>query len=164
MNTRTSSTLPLGSLALVALLTVATAGWAQESRVGLSFPTARRIADGCEAFAKAKGWRMVIAVDDEGANLKYLARMDDSFLVSLRIAQDKAATSARAPVSTRKWGELSTGTKGLDLVPGTVSFAGGLPIFAAGHHIGGIGVSGGTQDEDELCAQAGLDGVKDLLK
>jgi uncharacterized protein GlcG (DUF336 family) len=30
--------------------------------------------------------------------------------------------------------------------------------------LGGIGVSGGTADQDEQCAQAGLDGVKDDLK
>jgi len=49
-------------------------------------------------------------------------------------------------------------------VPGIIAFAGGLPIMGAGAHIGGIVVSGGTADEDEACAQAGLDAVKDMLK
>jgi uncharacterized protein GlcG (DUF336 family) len=31
-------------------------------------------------------------------------------------------------------------------------------------HIGGIGVSGGTADQDETCAQAGLDAASDALK
>jgi glc operon protein GlcG len=31
-------------------------------------------------------------------------------------------------------------------------------------HIGGIGVSGGTADQDESCAQAGIDAAKDALK
>jgi glc operon protein GlcG len=31
-------------------------------------------------------------------------------------------------------------------------------------HIGGIGVSGGTADQDEECAKAGLDAVADDLK
>ena len=30
--------------------------------------------------------------------------------------------------------------------------------------IGGLGVSGGTADQDETCAQAGLDAAKDWLK
>jgi hypothetical protein len=30
--------------------------------------------------------------------------------------------------------------------------------------IGAIGVSGGTGDQDEMCAQAGIDAVKDALK
>ena len=48
------------------------------------------------------------------------------------------------------------------MVPGIVAFAGGLPIMTEGKmHIGGIGVSGGTSDQDETCAQAGLDAIKD---
>jgi uncharacterized protein GlcG (DUF336 family) len=31
-------------------------------------------------------------------------------------------------------------------------------------HIGGVGVSGGTADQDEACAKAGLDAVADDLK
>jgi uncharacterized protein GlcG (DUF336 family) len=31
-------------------------------------------------------------------------------------------------------------------------------------HIGGIGVSGGTSDQDETCAQAGIDAAKNDLK
>ena len=30
-------------------------------------------------------------------------------------------------------------------------------------HIGGIGVSGGTSDQDEQCAQAGIEAVKGEL-
>jgi len=40
-----------------------------------------------------------------------------------------------------------------------------LPIMTEDKvHIGGIGVSGGTSDQDEMCAQAGIDAVKDSLK
>jgi glc operon protein GlcG len=50
-------------------------------------------------------------------------------------------------------------------VPGIIAFAGGLPIMSAGGaHVGAIGVSGGTADQDEQCAQAGLDAAKDALK
>jgi uncharacterized protein GlcG (DUF336 family) len=91
--------------------------------------------------------------------------MDGSFLISVKIAQSKAETSARVPVSTRKLGEISQSVKGLELVPGVAIFAGGLPIFTAGGaHIGGIGVSGGSADQDEVCAQASLDAVKGVLK
>ena len=31
-------------------------------------------------------------------------------------------------------------------------------------HLSGIGVSGGTADQDEECAQAGIDAAKDMLK
>jgi uncharacterized protein GlcG (DUF336 family) len=40
-----------------------------------------------------------------------------------------------------------------------------LPIMTVGGvHIGGVGVSGSTAQNDEACAQAGLDAVKDALK
>ena len=45
-----------------------------------------------------------------------------------------------------------------------IIFAGGLPIIADGTVIGGVGVSGATGDQDEECAQAGLDAVADMLK
>ena len=54
---------------------------------------------------------------------------------------------------------------GLALVPGIIAFAGGLPIMTEDKvYIGGIGVSGGTSDQDETCAQAGIDAAKDDLK
>ncbi|MEO8040950.1 MAG: heme-binding protein [Betaproteobacteria bacterium] len=154
-------------LSLAALCTIAIAAGpaaAQDTKQVINLATAKKMADGCEQKAKAEGWKMVIAVVDDGGNLKYLSRMDGSFLVSVKIAQGKAETSARVPVSSRKWGEISTTVKGLDLVPGMVSFAGGLPIMAGSSHLGGLGVSGGSADQDEQCAQAGLDAVKDVLK
>ena len=41
-------------------------------------------------------------------------------------------------------------------LPGVVASPGGLPIFADGKVIGGVGVSGVTGDQDEQCAMAGL--------
>ncbi|NTX22781.1 heme-binding protein, partial [Burkholderia cepacia] len=37
-----------------------------------------------------------------------------------------------------------------------VAFGGGLPIDDDGARIGGIGVSGGSEAQDEQCAHAGL--------
>ena len=77
-------------------------------------------------------------------------------------------TSANFPFSTRRFGEIAFGKEGKPGMepgkanfPGIVSFAGGLPIITANKvQIGGIGVSGGTSDQDEQCAQAGIDTVK----
>ncbi|MBX9630515.1 MAG: heme-binding protein [Burkholderiales bacterium] len=150
---------------LCAAAAVAGTAAAQDSKTVLTLATAKQMAEACEAKSKAEGWKMVIAIVDDGGNLKYYSRMDGSFLISVKIAQSKAETSARVPVSTRKLGEISQSVKGLELVPGVAIFAGGLPIFTAGGaHIGGIGVSGGSADQDEVCAQASLDAVKGVLK
>ena len=47
--------------------------------------------------------------------------------------------------------------QGLVLRARFVAFGGGLPIVESGRLIGGIGVSGGSESQDETCARAGLD-------
>ncbi|MCQ4323215.1 heme-binding protein, partial [Stutzerimonas stutzeri] len=46
--------------------------------------------------------------------------------------------------------------EGIVLRPRFVAFGGGLPVLENGQRIGGIGVSGGSEQEDESCARAGL--------
>jgi len=157
--------------AAVAALSVifVTGAGAGEKRSIMTLEIAKKMADACEAKAIAEGWLPVnIAIFDEGADLKYFRRQEDAFRGSIQISMLKAQTSANFPRSTRAFGEFVYGGErphGAQLVPGIVVFPGGLPIInAEGHHLGGIGVSGATSDQDELCAQAGLDAVADLLK
>jgi glc operon protein GlcG len=134
--------------------------------------TAKQMADACEAKAAQEGWKMNIAVVDDGANLVLFQRMDGAFLGSVEIAQMKAETSAKFPMPSRALGEIAFGkdgepgrAPGLAFVPGLAAFPGGLPVMAAdGAHLGAIGVSGGTGDQDEACAQAALEAVADQLK
>jgi uncharacterized protein GlcG (DUF336 family) len=137
-----------------------------------SLDLAKKMAAGCEAKAKEMNWKMNISVVDSGANEIIFERMDGAFLGSGDIARHKAQTSARFPWPTRVVEQIAYGkdlkggpVPGIALVPGVVAFAGGLPIMTADKvQIGGIGVSGGSADEDEMCAQAGIDAVKDQLK
>jgi glc operon protein GlcG len=139
---------------------------------GVDLETAKKMADACEAKAVEEGWKMNVAVVDAGADLVLFQRMDGAFLGSVEIAQMKARSSAMFPFPTRGLGEIAFGkdgepgrAPGLAFVPGLAAFPGGLPVkSAAGAHIGAIGVSGGTGDEDEACAQAALDAVADQLK
>ena len=144
---------------------------AVEMKPGLTLDVAKKMVAGCDAKAKQEGWKMNIAVVDDGANLIMFERMDGAYLGSVYISQHKAMTSANFPRPTRFFAELAFGKEGkpgmvpgIAEVPGMIAFAGGLPIMANNVHIGGIGVSGGTSDQDEQCAQAGLDAAKDDLK
>ncbi len=138
----------------------------------ISLDLARKMAAGCEAKAKEMNWKMNISVVDSGANPIFFEKMDGAYLGSGEIALHKAQTSARFPRPTRGIEQLAYGkdlkggmVPGLALVPGIIAFAGGLPIMTEDKvHIGGIGVSGGTSDQDETCAQAGIDAAKDDLK
>ena len=45
---------------------------------------------------------------------------------------------------------------GMPVRPRNVVFGGGLPMREGGVLIGGIGVSGGSAEQDEICARAAL--------
>ncbi len=154
------------SISLVSLFTaLAGSALALEQRPVLSLDVAKKMAAACEAKAKQEGWKMNIAIVDNGGNLKFFLREDDAFLKSIEIAQLKAGTSAGFPFSTKQIGEIATKIPGIAFVPGIVTFEGGLPILTAdGQQVGAIGVSGGTAEQDGICAQASVDAVKNDLK
>jgi glc operon protein GlcG len=126
-------------------------------------------AQGKAGFAKVN----VVVVDD-GGRLVAAARQDGACKACTEIAQNKAITAALYAAPTRVFADLSFGAKrdgvnaglpGSAFVPGLVAFAGGLPIKTAkGDVIGAIGVSGASEDQDEACAQAGLDAISANLK
>lgn len=158
---RTACTLALAA----AFGLAATSALAQQQKPTIGLAAAKKMVEACEAMASKEGWRMITAIMDDGGNLKYLSRMDGAFLGSIQIAQLKANTSASFPFSTRMVGQITAErVPGLAHVPGLVTFPGGLPIVTAkGEHIGSIGVSGATGDQDEQCAQAALEAVKGEL-
>ena len=160
-------------VAALIVVTLGSEAKALDSKPVLTLEVANKMADACEAAQAAGKWRPVnIAIVDDGGHLKLFRRQENAFLGSASISQDKARTSAMLPFSTRLVAELSFGKEGqpapvpgLAFSPGLAAFAGGLPIMTAGGaHIGAIGVSGASADEDEQCAQAGIDAVKDMLK
>jgi glc operon protein GlcG len=158
--------------AVTGLILCSSAATAIETKPTLTLDLAKKMAAACEAKAKQENWKMNIAVVNDGTNLVYFEHMDGAFLGSIYISQHKAMTSANFPFPTRMFGELAFGKEGkpgmvpgIADVPGIITFAGGLPIMTVNKmQIGGIGVSGGTSDQDEECAKAGLDAVADDLK
>ncbi|HEY0231178.1 MAG TPA: heme-binding protein [Dokdonella sp.] len=160
------------SLALGALLCIG-AGHAQalERAPLLSLDVAQKMAEAVKAKAVEKGWKMNVSIVDSGANPLLFERMDGAALGSGQHAQMKAELSARFGQSTRWAGELAWGKDnkggalpGVASLPGFVTFPGGLPIKVGDLTIGAVGVSGSLPENDEICAQAGLDAVKALLK
>jgi uncharacterized protein GlcG (DUF336 family) len=160
----------VGALAL-SMFTDLTAS-AGESRPLMTLDMAKAMADACEAVQVRDNLpKLNIAIVDRGADLVLFRRQNDAFLGSIDIAIDKAKSSASIPFSTRLIAELAYGKDGAPgPLPGVahanvVAFAGGLPIQdASGALVGAIGVSGATADQDEDCAQAGIDAIADQLK
>lgn len=132
----------------------------------LSLNMAKKMAEAAEKAALEHNINIAIAILDAHGNLKYFLRMDNNSFISVRMSQLKALSSASFPVSTKS---LADRNKGLDngpylAVPGVVLFEGGLPIITQdGQHIGAIGISGANPELDGICAQAGLNAIKEDL-
>lgn len=162
------------SYAVAAVLSVFLIGShasAQEARPLLTLDMAKKMADACEAAQKELGLPKInIAIVDRGADLVLFRRQDDAFLGSVKIAIDKARSSASIPFPTRTIQELVYGKEGQPgVIPGLahsdiVAFAGGLPVVnASGVLVGAVGISGASADQDEDCAKAALAAIVDEL-
>ena len=115
--------------------------------------TLKRMAEAAEARATELGVPIVFAGVDAGGNLMLLHRMTDSLLGSIDIAIGKAFTSAAFTLPTAALKDLSTPSGELHGIQNSnggrvVVFGGGLPVFVDGRIAGGVGVSGGTVDQD----------------
>ncbi len=127
---------------------------------------AKKIALATEKKAIENKINIVISIYDNGGNLKYFQRMDNTSYGSIRISQLKAKTSASMPLSSKTLAERSSkmAANPYSAIPDILLLGGGLPIITQdGQHIGSIGISGATPELDELCAQSGLDAVRDEL-
>lgn len=104
----------------------------------------------------------VSVVDNKGLEMAFI-RMNNSFIHSIDIAKDKAYTSASFGFPTEQWTTIFKNMRHLEqgfsnrnrLIP----FGGGLPIFEDGVKVGAIGVSGGTEEEDIICAKYAIEKI-----
>ncbi len=129
----------------------------------IAAPAALRACEAAVAHAEAMGIRVNVAVTDGAGTLAAFLRMPGAFLHSVDIAIDKAYTAASFGFPTSRWGGVIGDDEllriGLNRRDRLVLFGGGLPITADGHRLGGIGVSGGSAEQDEACALAGLQAI-----
>jgi uncharacterized protein GlcG (DUF336 family) len=133
----------------------------------LSWHAAHAAAEAAVRAAESIGARVNVALVDASGVLAGFLRMPGAPLHSVEIAIDKAYTAAGFGLPTSRWTDVleqhSVAVRqGLVLRPRFVAFGGGLPIVEAGQVVGGIGVSGGSEQQDEAIAQAGLDAIAAL--
>lgn len=104
-----------------------------------------------------------VAVTDASGNLVAFLRMPGAFPQSITIAIDKAYTAGGFGFPTADWtkvfGDNEAMKLGFSAQPRLIIFGGGLPIRSGGELIGGIGVSGASEEQDTICAQAGLNAI-----
>ena len=131
---------------------------------GLTLSVARAAVAAALAEAHRLGIAISCAVVDSGDLLVAFERMDGADLVTISLATDKAFSALVNHMPTSELGPLvQPGTEfyGYDSLAGgrMIVFGGGLPIEIGGVLVGAVGVSGGSAEQDEECARAGLEAV-----
>lgn len=118
--------------------------------------------------ATEAGLNVTTAVVDEAAVLRAFHRMDGASLISVELSLGKARTASSTGRATHRWADLLRDDDDLrrqatTSMPGLVLFGGGLPIKdRTGALIGGLGVSGASQEQDLELAKAGLAAIEFL--
>lgn len=124
----------------------------------ITLEEAKVLTEKIEKEAERRGKKAVIAICNEQGNPVSVHVMDGAFLVSFNVAVKKAYTAAALKMSTI---ELSSLVKpgetfyGLQSDEKLMIIGGGVPLKRNGKVVGGLGISGGTGEEDHsLCEYA----------
>ena len=133
----------------------------------IPFPLSRILGAVAENAAAEMGLAMAIAIVDHEGLLQYFARMEGTLPASTEIAIAKAYTAAALRMSTRGLGQMALPGNPLygiqNIHPGKiVLFGGGFPLRVREQVAGGIGISGGSVEEDEAVAQPVLDALAEM--
>jgi glc operon protein GlcG len=128
--------------------------------MALTLAEANRVIEGALAKAKELNIRISVAVCDAGGRLIAFNRMDGAIWASVYGCQGKAIASV---AFARPSGELQE-RAGSPIVQGIAAAEGGhmipsqgaVPIIRNGAADGACGVGGGTAQQDEDCAKAGV--------
>jgi uncharacterized protein GlcG (DUF336 family) len=129
----------------------------------ISSELAQQIAAAALAEARANNWTMAAAIVDPGGILVYFERINDTQNASSRIAIDKARSAALFKRPTKTFQDsVERGGVGLRvmMLRGASAVEGGVPILVNGLIVGGLGVSGGTAEQDGQCCKAALQAIE----
>jgi len=127
----------------------------------LTLALAARMTDAAVAHASTLGAVVSAAVVDGGGHLVHFQRMYAAEIAGPTLAVDKAFTAVSHRADTADLTELAAPggeLAGLAANGGGryVVFGGGLPCWSGDRVAAGIGVSGGTVEQDVVCARAAL--------
>jgi glc operon protein GlcG len=130
----------------------------------ISLDRAQAVIQAAVAEAKKRNWKMNVAVADSGGNLVAFQRMDGAMLASIQIAEHKARAAAtfRRPTKVFEDGINLMHLNYLLAFDGVIASRGGIPLIDNGVIIGAIGVSGGTDSQDEVVSEAGAGVINQL--
>ena len=121
---------------------------------------AKQLSAAVEEEAARIGVNAVVAISDRAARPVLVHVMEDAYIASFDVALQKAYTVVALKMSTMDLKPLAQPGGSLYGIQFTndgqiVIFGGGEPLKAGGRVIGGLGVSGGSEEQDAALAAYG---------
>ncbi len=129
---------------------------------------AKRLIELVEKKAAEMGLNVVVAVSDSGANPIAVECMDNAYIASYDIAVNKAFTVVALKMTTKRLSALAKPDGSLYGIQNTnggriVIFGGGDPLIYKGRIVGGLGVSGGSEEQDTFLSAYGASCMNDIM-
>lgn len=157
------------ALVTVVVLTLCASAGAQGlvTQRNLSLGMAKTIAEATIAECKAKGFNTAAVVVDRQGQVIVMLRDDQATPQVAEMARRKAFTALMFRSSTVEFQKRTLSDPTLAPqrnVADILALGGGVPILLGKEIIGGVGSAGSHQDQDDLCAKAGIAKVAELLK
>ena len=126
----------------------------------MTLELAHKLSDEVKKKAREMGVNAVVAVSNEAARPVLVECMDNSFIASFDVALKKAYTVVALKMSTIELKPLANPGGSLYGIQFTndnsiIVFGGGDPLMKGGKIIGGLGVSGGTEEQDTALSAYG---------
>lgn len=134
----------------------------------MTLDAARELIKRVEEKATQMGLNVVVAVSNSAARPVAVECMDDSYIISYDVALKKAFTVVAIKMSTIELKPLCQPggpLYGLELTNDgqIVIFGGGVPLKHNGKIIGGLGVSGGSEEQDTYLAEYGASIFEEVI-
>jgi glc operon protein GlcG len=112
--------------------------------------------------AEQNGWKVSIAVVDDGGHPLGLLRLDGAAPGSAYMSTEKARTAALGRRESKVYEDMINGGRYAFLsAPLSATLEGAVPVIVSGQCVGAVGVSGVKSDQDAQVARAGAQSVGD---
>ncbi len=126
----------------------------------MSLELAQKISSQVRQKAKEMGMSVVVAISNKAARCVLVECMDDAYIASYDVAVNKAFTVVSLKMDTSVLKPLAQPGESLYGIQFTnegkiVIFGGGCVLKVGDKVIGGIGVSGGSEEQDSFLSQYG---------
>ena len=132
-----------------------------DASLNINLKAAQNLSEQVRKKAKEMGVNAVVAISNRAGHPILVESMDDAYIASYDIALNKAYTVTALKMPTTNLKKLAApggDLYGIQFTNGgkIVIFGGGVPLYdSTGRLVGGLGVSGGSEEQDTALAEFG---------